>query len=57
MLTQAFFPSVTLRDDEKWEAIQYKVVGSEADQKKLQKIRVNMRRIYGSKLVREVVYK
>ncbi len=44
-------------NNEKWEAIQSKVVGSEADQKKLQEIRMNMRTIFGSKLVREVVYK
>ena len=44
-------------NDDKWEAIQSKVVGSEADQRKLQEIRVNMRTIFGAKLVREVVYK
>ena len=44
-------------NEDKWDAIQAKVVGNEADQKKLQEIRVNMRTIYGAKLLREVVYK
>ena len=44
-------------NEDKWDAIQSKVVGSEAEQKKLQEIRVNMRTIYGAKLLREVVYK
>lgn len=44
-------------NEDKWDAIQKKVVGSEADQKKLQEIRVNMRTMYGTKLMREVVYK
>lgn len=44
-------------NDDKWDAIQKKVVGSEEDQKKLRDIRVNVRTMYGTKLLREVVYK
>lgn len=44
-------------NEDKWDAIQKKVVGSEEDQKKLREIRVNMRTMYGTKLMREVVYK
>ena len=44
-------------NDDKWDAIQKKVVGSEEDQKKLRDMRVNMRTMYGTKLMREVVYK
>ena len=44
-------------NEDKWDAIQKKVVGSEEDQKKLREIRVNMRTMYGSKTMREVVYK
>jgi hypothetical protein len=44
-------------NEDKWEAIQKKVVGNEEDQKKLREIRVNMRTMYGTKLMREVVYK
>jgi len=44
-------------NEDKWEAISKKVVGNEEDQKKLRDIRVNMRTMYGTKLMREVVYK
>ncbi len=44
-------------NEDKWEAISKKVVGSEEDQKKLREIRVNMRTMYGTKLLRDVVYK
>jgi hypothetical protein len=44
-------------NEEKWDAIQKKVVGNEEDQKKLREIRMNMRTMYGTKLLREVVYK
>ena len=44
-------------NEDKWDAIQKKVVGSEEDQKKLRDMRVNMRTMYGTKLMREVVYK
>jgi len=44
-------------NDDKWDAIQKKVVGNEEDQKKLRELRVNMRTMYGTKLLREVVYK
>jgi len=43
-------------NEEKWDAIQKKVVGSEEDQKKLRDIRINMRSMYGTKTMREVVY-
>jgi len=44
-------------NEDKWDAIQKKVVGSEEDQKKLREIRLNVRTLYGTKLMREVVYK
>lgn len=44
-------------NEDKWDAIQKKVVGNEEDQKKLRDLRVNMRTMYGTKLMREVVYK
>ena len=44
-------------NEDKWDAISKKVVGSEEDQKKLRELRVNMRTMYGTKLMREVVYK
>jgi hypothetical protein len=44
-------------NEDKWDAITKKVVGSEEDQKKLRDIRMNMRTMYGTKLMREVVYK
>ena len=44
-------------NDDKWDAISAKVVGNEEDQKKLREARVNMRTMYGTKLMREVVYK
>lgn len=44
-------------NDDKWDAIQKKVVGNDEDQKKLRDLRVNMRTMYGTKLMREVVYK
>ena len=44
-------------NEDKWDAIQKKVVGNEEDQKKLREIRVNMRTMYGTKLLREVNYK
>ena len=44
-------------NEDKWDAIQQKVVGNEEDQKKLRELRVNMRTMYGTKLMREVVYK
>jgi hypothetical protein len=44
-------------NEDKWDAISKKVVGTEEDQKKLREIRVNMRTMYGTKLMREVVYK
>jgi len=44
-------------NEAKWDAIQAKVVGNEDDQKKLRDSRVNMRTMYGTKLMREVIYK
>ncbi len=44
-------------NEDKWDAISKKVVGSEEAQKKLREMRVNMRTMYGTKLMREVVYK
>ena len=44
-------------NEDKWDAISKKVVGSEEDQKKLRDIRMNMRSMYGTKLMREIVYK
>ncbi len=44
-------------NEDKWNVIQAKVVGNEEDQKKLRDIRVNMRTMYGTKLMREVIYK
>ncbi len=44
-------------NEAKWDAIQAKVVGNEGDQKKLRDSRVNMRTMYGTKLMREVIYK
>ncbi len=43
-------------NEEKWDAIQKKVVGSEEDQKKLREMRQNMRTMYGTKTMREIVY-
>lgn len=44
-------------NEAKWDAISKKVIGSDEDQKKLREMRVNMRTMYGTKLLREVVYK
>lgn len=44
-------------NEDKWDAIQKKVVGNEEDQKKLRELRVNIRTMYGTKMMREVVYK
>jgi hypothetical protein len=44
-------------NEDKWDAIQKKVVGNEEDQKKLRDMRVNMRTMYGTKLLKEIVYK
>jgi|ERR1039457_578101 hypothetical protein len=42
--------------EDKWDALERKVVGSDDAQKKLSDSRVNMRTIYGGKLVREIIY-
>lgn len=44
-------------NDDKWEAISKKVVGDDAAMKQLRDSRVSQRTIYGTKLLREVVYK
>ena len=44
-------------NEDKWEAIQTKVVGNQEDRKKLQEVRLSQRTMYGSKVMREVVYK
>lgn len=44
-------------NEDKWDAIQAKVVGNEEEQKKLREVRVNMRTMYGTKTMREVIYK
>ncbi len=43
--------------EDKWDAIEKKVLGTEDAMKKLNETRVSMRTIYGGKLMREVVYK
>lgn len=43
--------------DDKWDAIFKKVIGDAQATKKLMESRVNMRTIYGEKLMREIVYK
>ena len=42
---------------EQWDAINKKIVGGEEASKKLNESRVSMRTIYGTKMVREVIYK
>ena len=42
--------------DDKWQAIEKKVLGSEENMKKLNESRVSIRTIFGQKLLREIVY-
>jgi hypothetical protein len=57
MLMQEFKNmAATEGNEDKWDAIQKKVVGDEATMKKLNETRVSMRTIYGGKLVREIIY-
>ncbi len=57
MLIQEFKNMASLDgNDEKWQAISRKVVGSDEAMKKLNESRVAVRTIYGEKLLREVVY-
>jgi hypothetical protein len=44
-------------NDDKWDAISKKVVGDDAAMKQLRETRVSQRTIYGTKMLREVVYK
>ncbi|HTX88927.1 MAG TPA: hypothetical protein VMC08_08065 [Bacteroidales bacterium] len=43
-------------NEDKWDAIEKKIVGGEDAMKTLNQNRVNMREIYGHKILREVVY-
>jgi hypothetical protein len=57
MLMQEFKNMAALDGNEdKWDALEKKVVGDDATMKKLNETRVNMRTIYGGKLVREIIY-
>ena len=44
-------------NEEKWEAIRKKVIGGEDAAKSLNQSRVNVRDMYGSKIMREIKYK
>ena len=44
-------------NDEKWEAITKNTIGGEETMKTINQGRVNVREIYGSKVLREVIYK
>ncbi len=44
-------------NDEKWDAIRKSVLGGDDAMKTINASRINMRDIYGSKTVREVIYK
>ena len=44
-------------NEDKWVAINKKIIGGEDAAKKLSESRVSMRTIYGNKMLREVVYK
>jgi hypothetical protein len=57
MLMQEFKNMAALDGNEdKWDALEKKVVGDDATMKKLNETRVSMRTIYGGKLVREIIY-
>jgi hypothetical protein len=57
MLMQEFKNMASLDGNEdKWDALEKKVVGNDDAMKKLNETRVNMRTIYGGKLLREVIY-
>jgi hypothetical protein len=43
-------------NEDKWDAINKKVIGDEAATKQLRENRVSMRTIYGGKVLREIVY-
>jgi len=43
-------------NEDKWDALEKKVVGNEDCPEKLNETRVNMRTIYGGKLLREIIY-
>ncbi len=44
-------------NEAKWEAIRKKVMGSDEAAKNVNQARVNVREMYGSKVMREVIYK
>ncbi len=44
-------------NEAKWEAIRKKVMGSDEAAKTVNQARVNVRELYGSKMMREVIYK
>ena len=44
-------------NDDKWDAIYKSVVGTEDQQDALNLKRLDIREIYGSKLLREIIYK
>ncbi len=44
-------------NEAKWEAIREKVLGSDDSIKTLNQARANIREMYGSKVMREVIYK
>ncbi len=44
-------------NDDKWEAIEKKVIGGEDAMKTINANRVNIREIYGGKMLREIIYK
>ena len=57
MLMQEFKNMASLEGNEdKWNALEKKVIGNDDTMKKLNETRVNMRSIYGSKFVREIIY-
>lgn len=57
MLMQEFKNMAAMDGNEdKWDALERKVVGNDDMMKKLNETRVNMRSIYGGKLLREVIY-
>jgi len=57
MLMQEFRNLASMEgQDDKWEAIEKKVLGSEDNMKKLNESRESIRTIFGQKLFREIVY-
>jgi|WetSurMetagenome_2_1015567.scaffolds.fasta_scaffold344666_2 hypothetical protein len=44
-------------NEDKWDAIEKKVIGNDDAMKQLNQSRVSMRTIYGTKMLREIIYK